>query len=81
MKEILMMMIPSTVAYFIGYKKTQIKLEKDRLANLEKSIKIYHTIIEDMTKKIENLSKEITRLEMQIHDLMTENKKLKKMTL
>jgi len=81
MKEILMMMIPSAVAYFIGYKKTQIKLEKDRLANLEKSIKIYHTIIEDMTKKIENLSKEITRLEMQIHDLMTENKKLKKMTL
>jgi len=81
MKELLMMIVPSIVAYFIGYKKTQVKLEKDRLANLEKSIKIYHQIIEDMTKKIESLSREISRLEVQIQDLMTENKKLKKMTL
>lgn len=79
MKELLMMIVPSIIAYFIGYKKTQVKLEKDRLTNLEKSIGIYHKIIEDMTKKIDSLSKEVSRLEIQIHDLLTENKRLKKM--
>jgi len=77
MKEILLMVIPSTLAYLYGYKRNKVKLEHDRLSNLEKSIEIYQTIVNDMGKKIESLSKEINKLELKIQDLIKENKQLK----
>lgn len=67
----------SLIGYIFGYKKNKASLEGDRLDNLEKSIRVYNTIIEDMSEKIENLTKEIVKLELRVDDLMKENKTLK----
>jgi len=68
------------VGYIFGYKKNKVSIESDRLDNLEKSIRVYNTIIEDMSKKIEELTKEIVKLENRVDDLMRENKTLKSKT-
>jgi predicted RNase H-like nuclease (RuvC/YqgF family) len=81
MKEIVVTVITlffsSLVGYIFGYKKNKASIESDRLDNLEKSIRVYNTIIEDMSKKIEELTKEIVKLENRVEDLMKENKSLK----
>ena len=77
MKDILLVVIPSILAYIFGYRMNNADLCGKRLDELEKSIGVYNNIITDMSGKIDGLRKEITRLEIQIQDLMTENKKLK----
>lgn len=77
MKEILLVVIPSVLAYIFGYRMNNADLCGKRLDELEKSIGVYNNIINDMSGKIDNLRKEITRLEVQIQDLLTENKQLK----
>ena len=81
MKEVIVTVITlffsSLVGYIFGYKKNKASIESDRLDNLEKSIRVYNTIIEDMSKKIEELTKEIVKLENRVEDLMKENKVLK----
>ena len=77
MKEILLVVIPSVLAYIFGYRMNNADLCGKRLDELEKSIGVYNSIINDMSGKIDNLRKEITRLEVQIQDLLTENKQLK----
>lgn len=77
MKDILLVVIPSILAYIFGYRMNNADLCGKRLDELEKSIGVYNNIINDMSGKIDGLRKEITRLEIQIQDLMTENKKLK----
>lgn len=74
---ILTLFFSSLVGYIFGYKKNKASVESDRLDNLEKSIRVYNTIIEDMSKKIEDLTKEIVKLELRVDDLMKENKSLK----
>jgi len=44
---------------------------------LEKSIKVYQTIIDDLSNKIEELTAHIVRLEATIDSLKQENKRLK----
>lgn len=82
MKDILMIIVPSIitaiVGWFVGRKRENVDLCGERLDNLEKSIRVYNSIIDDMSLKIDALKKEITKLETKIQDLMTENKKLKK---
>lgn len=78
MKEILLVAIPSILAYIFGYKMNNADLCGKRLDELEKSIGVYNNIINDMSIKIDNLRKEITNLENRVMELMTENKNLKK---
>ena len=78
MKDILLVVIPSILAYIFGYRMNNADLCGKRLDELEKSIGVYNNIITDMSSKIDGLRKEITRLEIQIQDLLSENKKLKK---
>ena len=82
MKEILIYTVPSIISsfvgYIIGYRKNVVDLQSVRLDNLEKSIKVYNVIIDDMANKIEELTAEIHRLEERIEKLMEENKQLKK---
>ena len=78
MKDILLVVIPSILAYIFGFKMNNADLCGKRLDELEKSIGVYNNIITDMSRKIDGLRKEITRLEAQIQDLITENKNLKK---
>lgn len=85
MRDILMIVIPSiitaVVGWFIGRRRENVDLCGDRLDDLEKSIKVYNVIIDDMSTKIENLTKHISKLEVKIKELMDENKKLKNKTV
>jgi lipopolysaccharide biosynthesis regulator YciM len=82
MREILMIVIPSiitaVVGWFIGRRRENVDLCGDRLDDLEKSIKVYNVIIDDMSTKIENLTAHIAKLELKIQELLAENKKLKR---
>jgi len=77
MREILLVVIPSILSYIFGWRMNNTDLCGKRLDELEKSIGVYNNIITDMSTKIDGLRKEITRLEVQIQDLLTENKHLK----
>jgi hypothetical protein len=77
MKDILLVVIPSILGYIFGWRMNNADLCGKRLDELEKSINVYNNIITDMSGKIDGLRKEITRLEIQIQDLLSENKKLK----
>lgn len=77
-EQIIMTVITTAIGYLVGYKKSQNEIEGGRLENLEKSIKIYQVIIDDMSKKVEELTSHINKLEKRIEELMTENKHLKK---
>ena len=77
-----MIVIPSiitaVVGWFIGRRRENVDLCGDRLDDLEKSIKVYNVIIDDMSTKIENLTTHISKLEIKIQQLLAENKKLKR---
>ena len=76
--QILLVIIPSVISYILGYRMNNVDICGKRLDELEKSIGVYNTIIDDMSKKIDTLKNEINKLEATIQDLMKENKKLKR---
>ena len=73
-----MTIVTTLIGYFVGYKKSQNEVEGGRLENLEKSIRIYQVVIDDLSKKVEELTAHIVRLEGTIDGLRQENIKLKK---
>ena len=76
-EQIILTIVTSGIGYFIGYRKSKNEIEGGRLENLEKSIKIYQVIIDDLGKKVEELTAHIVRLETTIDSLKQENNKLK----
>lgn len=82
MKDILIIVIPSIISaftgWFIGFRKQNIDLCSDRLDELEKSIRVYNVIIDDLAKKVEDLTLHIIKLEATIDSLKKENTHLKK---
>ena len=78
MKEILLIVIPSIVSYILGWRMNNADLCGKRLDELEKSINVYNLIIDDLSKKVEELTGHIVRLEATIDALRKENKHLKK---
>jgi peptidoglycan hydrolase CwlO-like protein len=77
-EQIIMTVITTAIGYFVGYKKSQNEIEGGRLENLEKSIRIYQVVIDDLSKKVEELTGHIVRLENTIDSLKKENQKLKR---
>ena len=81
MKDVLLQIFlaagTSIIGYILGYRKQNVDLQSSRLDSLEKSINVYNLIIDDMARKIETLTTEVTALERRIEELMDENKKLK----
>lgn len=77
MKEILLVTIPSILAYILGWRLNNADLCGKRLDELEKSINVYNLIIDDLSKKVEELTGHIVRLEQTIESLKIENKHLK----
>ena len=81
MKDVLLQIFlaagTSIIGYILGYRKQNVDLQSSRLDSLEKSINVYNLIIDDMAKKIENLTTEVSALERRIEELMQENKQLK----
>jgi len=81
MKDILLQIFlaagTSLIGYVLGYRKSKNEIEGGRLENLEKSLTIYQLLIDDLTKKVEELSTHIVRLESTIDSLKQENRQLK----
>lgn len=71
--------ITGIVTYFIGNKKAKKELENQSLLNMEKSIEIYNTIIEDLKGQIKELLDKVDELEKKIDELKAENDELKNM--
>jgi peptidoglycan hydrolase CwlO-like protein len=67
----------TVIGYVAGFRKSKIENENGRLENLEKSLTIYQLLIDDLSKKIEDLSLHIVRLEQTIESLKKENRELK----
>lgn len=78
--QILLTVVPAIVTYFIGYKQNKVTTESTQLDNLEKSINVYNLIIKDMSIKIQELTEQVNKLELQIDVLMEENKHLKSLS-
>jgi peptidoglycan hydrolase CwlO-like protein len=76
-EQIILTIVTTLIGYFVGYRKSKNEIEGGRLENLEKSIKIYQVIIDDLGKKVEELTSHIVRLETTIDSLKKENKELK----
>lgn len=77
-EQIIITIVTTLIGYFVGYKKSKNEIEGGRLENLEKSIKIYQVVIDDLSKKVEELTSHIVRLEATIDSLKQENNKLKR---
>ena len=81
MKDVLLQIFlaagTSLIGYVLGYRKSKNEIEGGRLENLEKSLSIYQLLIDDLTKKVEELSTHIVRLEATIDSLKKENRQLK----
>ena len=80
-EQIILTIVTTGIGYFVGYKKNQNEIEGGRLENLEKSLLLYQHIIDDLSKKVEELTTHIVRLETTIDSLKAENKNLKRQTI
>jgi peptidoglycan hydrolase CwlO-like protein len=80
-EQIILTIVTTGIGYFVGYKKNQNEIEGGRLENLEKSLLLYQHIIDDLSKKVEELTAHIVRLETTIESLKAENKNLKRQTI
>ena len=76
-EQIILTVVTTLIGYFVGYRKSKNEIEGGRLENLEKSIRIYQVVIDDLSKKVEELTGHIVRLELTIDSLKQENQKLK----
>ena len=76
-EQIIMTVVTTLIGYFVGYRKSKNEIEGGRLENLEKSLTIYQLMIDDLSKKVEELSTHNVRLEATIDALRKENNKLK----
>lgn len=76
-ENIVITIITTLIGYFVGYRKSKNEVEGGRLENLEKSIHIYQVVIDDLGKKVEELTIQIAKLENMIDGLKKENKRLK----
>ena len=66
------------ITFLLGIKRGKAETEGVLLQNLEKSVAIYQTIIEDMKQEIHFLNEKIDVLEKKVEQLLQENHELKK---
>jgi len=77
MEQILITILTTALGYIVGYRKNKADIEGTQLDNLEKSIKIYQVIIDDLSKKVDELTMHVVRLEATIDSLKKENNQLR----
>jgi peptidoglycan hydrolase CwlO-like protein len=71
--------VSSILTYVLGRKRASREVDGLILQNLEKSIQIYQTILNDMEEEIKSLNSKIDLLESKIDALVKENHELKLM--
>lgn len=69
--------VSSITTYFIGLRKSRKEIESITLINLEKSLEIYKSMIDDLTGRINQLNTQVKTLNDKVDELMEENYKLK----
>jgi peptidoglycan hydrolase CwlO-like protein len=69
--------LTAIAAWFVGRKKQQADTDNSVLKNLEISVNLYKTIIDDLKSEIQALNIKIQDLERKIDELHAENKVLK----
>ena len=71
--------ITGLVTFFLGAAKQKRETEQIGLTNVEKSLNIYTTIIDDLKSQIEELLEKVDTLEEKVEELKQENHELKEM--
>ena len=74
--SLLITTITSVITYFLGHNRAKKETESVILVNLEKSISIYQTIINDLKLQMVDMNKKINELESKVDELLAENNKL-----
>lgn len=69
--------LTAIAAWFVGRRKVNAETDNSVLRNLEISVNLYKTIIDDLKKEIHDLNLKIQDLEKKIDELHAENKLLK----
>ena len=80
--DIINIVIPAITGFLtfvIGQQRGKKEVESISLQNLEKSVQIYQTIIQDLRDEITSLNEKVDALQRKVDEMMTENHSLKKM--
>jgi hypothetical protein len=77
--QITITVVTSFLTFLLGQQRGKKEVDNIHLQNLEKSIQIYKTIIDDLRKEINILNKKVEDLQDMVDSLMIENQKLQKM--
>lgn len=67
------------LTFLLGQQRGKKEIESVHLQNLEKSIQIYKTIIDDLRDEIKILNDRVEVLQSMVNELMMENHKLQSM--
>jgi hypothetical protein len=67
------------LTFVLGQQRGKKEVESVHLQNLEKSIEIYKTIIDDLRDEISILNDRVETLQGMVNELMVENHKLQRM--
>lgn len=70
--------LTGAAGFFVGKRRSDAETDNQVLKNLEISVNVYKTIIDDLKKEIHELNLQVQLLEKKVEDLMKENKKLKR---
>lgn len=78
--------ITALIGWLIGRRKTQAETTSIEIDNVDKAVKIWQTIADELRKDLSQLLKEnaemkneIKKLEIKVQSLMRENKKLREL--
>jgi peptidoglycan hydrolase CwlO-like protein len=69
------------ITFFIGLRKGKTENEGLIISNLERSVSLYQTILDDMKEELTQLRMEVDKLEQKVQELLKENAELKKIML
>ena len=69
------------ITFFLGLRKGKAETEGLVITNLERSVGLYQTILDDMKRELEQLRLEVDKLETKVQELLKENAELKKIML
>ncbi len=70
--------LTGVASFFVGKRRSDAETDNQVLRNLELSVNVYRTIIDDLKKEIHDLNIQVQMLEKKVEELMLENKKLRK---
>lgn len=70
-------LLTGIASFFVGKRRSNAETDNQVLRNLELSVNLYRSIIEDLKREIESLNIKVQELEQKIDVLHAENKKLR----